>query len=65
MSDLEEHVARAIFDASTAKARETSRHVATWETLPPYWREVHMNSARAAIVAMREAEQPTLFGVPS
>lgn len=52
--ELVEHVARAIFDATTAKARRESAHVAKWEALPPYWREVHRALARAAIVAMRE-----------
>jgi len=49
--ELVEHVARAIFDASTEKARRESAHVATWETVAEYWRVVH----RTAIAAVREA----------
>lgn len=53
--DLVERVARAIFDASTEKARRENAHAARWETLPPYWRDVHRKSARAAIAAVRES----------
>lgn len=54
---LEEKVARAIYDASVAKARSESAHVADWENIPRYWREVHLNSARAAISAMQDEQQ--------
>lgn len=51
---IEEYVARAIFTSSTEKARRESAHVATWETVPAYWREQHLRSARAAIAAYEE-----------
>lgn len=47
-----EVVAKAIYDATVAKARREHAHVAKWDELPRYWREIHMTSAQAAIDAM-------------
>lgn len=53
-----EVVAKAIYDATVAKARRERAHVAKWAELPKYWREIHLNSARAAIDAMSGLEVP-------
>lgn len=53
--ELVEHVARAIFEATLEPARKQSQHVASWESIPEWWRVSHRRSARAAIAAVREA----------
>lgn len=53
--ELVEHVARAIFESTMEPARAHSRHVASWESVPEWWRIQHRRSARAAIAAVREA----------
>lgn len=50
-SEREELIAKTLFESTTAKARETSAHVAQWDTLGDHWRALYVRQARALIEA--------------